>query len=121
MNDLRIITPSSGDVTFGVYGKEADDGLMLLQRLYILLFSTHENSYRGTTNYTLLNFIEGGNTPDDSTLNAILTICCSDAVNCLSPEDRDKVGSFSATSINGNIQCNLVLADGTTVKGMINE
>jgi hypothetical protein len=54
-------------------------------------------------------------------MESILTICCADAVNKLDVEDRNNVTSFSATSTNGVIQCNLVLADGTTVKGLLNE
>ena len=121
MNDLRIIPTNSGAVTFDVYGKSQDTGLLLLQRLYILLLASNDNAYRSSNGYTLLDFLEGGNIPDDSTMESILTICCADAVNKLDVEDRNNVTSFSATSTNGVIQCSLVLADGTTVKGLLNE
>lgn len=121
MNDLQIITASNGKVTFDVYGKSADNGLMLLQRLYVLLLSSNEGTYRNSSSYTLLKFIEGGNIPSDKAMDAILAICCSEALDMLDKEDRDNIASFTATSSNGEITCTLILADGTTVKGLLNE
>lgn len=120
MKDLKIISDDSGAVDFSVLGKSEDTGLMLLQRLYILLLSDTTTQYRGGTGYTLLNFLEGGNIPNDGTMNSMLAISCSNAVNMLDDEDRDNIASFSGQSTDGNVVLTLTLADGTTVKGAIN-
>lgn len=120
MKDLKIISDDSGAVDFSVLGKSEDTGLMLLQRLYILLLSDTTTQYRGGTGYTLLNFLEGGNIPNDGTMNSMLAISCSNAVNMLDDEDRTNIASFSGQSTDGNVVLTLTLADGTTVKGAIN-
>ena len=120
MKDLKIISDDSGAVDFSVFGKSEDTGLMLLQRLYILLLSDTTTQYRGGTGYTLLNFLEGGNIPNDGTMNSMLAISCSNAVNMLDDEDRANIASFSGQSTDGNVVLTLTLADGTTVKGAIN-
>lgn len=120
MKDLKIISDESGAVDFSVLGKSEDTGLMLLQRLYVLLLSDQTTQYRGGNGYTLLNFLEGGNIPNDGTLNSMLAISCSNAVNMLDEADRSNIASFSGQSTDGNVILTLTLADGTTVKGAIN-
>ena len=119
MHDLRIIEPNSGKVVFDVYGKDADTGLGILQRLYTVLLATNENSYRNNDSYSLLNFIEGGNIPDASSMNSLLSLCSSEAIGALDESDRDKIESFTASFVDGSIQCSLKLTDGTAVKGVL--
>lgn len=120
MDDLQILAPEEGKVNFDVYGKSADTGLMLLQRIYVLLLASNDGTYRDSSSYTLLQFLEGGNVPSDGVFNSVLAICCSEVLDMLDSEDRDNIQELSAVSNNGEITCTLVLADGTTVKGLLN-
>lgn len=122
MTDLRIIPDKSGDVCFDtIYGACKDSGLMLLQRLYILLLSDPRSSYRENLDgHTLLSFLEGGNYPMDAIMNSMLAICCANAVNSLDAEDSALVSSFTGVCTDGIITCTLTLQDGTTIEGVLN-
>lgn len=118
--DICIIDDNTGDAGLLVYGKREDGGLLLLQRLYVLMLSNLSDTYRpGSISGDLLAFLEGGNTPDDNTLNALLALSCSSAMNALDTEDRRNVSSFSAKAADGAIEATLKLTDGTTVKGKL--
>jgi len=118
--DIRIIPQTSGEVIFSVYGTSEDTGLMLLQRLYILLLSDQSDGYRGgSDSYSLLRFTEGGNIPPDAVLDSILNICCALALRALDDSDRELIQSFYGSSEEGKITCTLTLKDGTTISGAL--
>ncbi len=118
--DIQILPDRQGVVEFQVMGKSADTGLMLLQRLYALLFSTQTEQYRGGAfGYDLMMFLEGGNRPSDPMLTSMLGISCTAAVQALDPEDRALVQAFTAQSVDGDIFCTLTLTDGTRITGAI--
>lgn len=118
--DVRLIPDSSGEVSFTVRGKSEDTGLMLLQRLYVLLFSPHGTNYRpGSAEWDMLAFMDGANIPPDEEMNAMLALGCSYALEALDDADRALVDSFSCVSVDGLITGALVLADGTTIEGTI--
>lgn len=117
--DILMIPDQSGDVSFSVVGEQADTGLALLQRLYVIILSDNSEAYRGGTGFSLLQFAEGANTPPDSVLNSMLAIACANARNQLDAEDARHVLSFSGTALNSNITFVLELTDGTTVKGIL--
>lgn len=118
--DIQIITDREGTVTFDVYGDSEDTGLMLLQRLYVLLMSDQDSSYRAqNASYSLLAFLDGANFPGDGAMNAILAICCSNAVSMLDSADRARIQSFIGLCRNGVMTCTLTLTDGTTIKGAL--
>lgn len=119
MRDLRIINDKSGPVVFQVYDSKDDSGLMLLQRLYVLLLSDQTGAYRQGDGYTLLSFLEGGNTPPDGVMNSILAISCATALNMLDEEDRSHINSFTGNCEDGLITCTLTLTDGTTIQGTL--
>ena len=73
MKDLLIIPNTPGTVTFEVRGKSEDSGLLLLQRLYVLLFSGSSEDYR-TEGGNLSGFLEGVNIPDIGSFNALLAV-----------------------------------------------
>lgn len=118
MKDLLIIPDKSGKVEFDVYGSQEDSGLLLLQRLYVLMF-TQGSGLRPAGGFDLLSFAEGANQPPDDVLNSMLALCCSTALSRLDEEDRSNVRSFTGTSKDGIITCTLELADGTTVEGRL--
>ena len=121
MRDLQIIPDESGRVTFSVVGASEDNGLLLLQRLYVLLLSDTDEAYRdGADGYSLLKFIEGGNIPSAGVLDSVLAISCATALNSLDPEDRAVVQSFTGATTTTGIVCSLLLTDGTTIKGLLN-
>ena len=119
MRDLRIINDATGDVLFKVYGASEDIGLMLLQRLYIMLLSDQTSPYRGGAGYTLLNLLNGANKPADGVMSSVLAIACANAVKMLDADDRAKIKAFTGTCNDGIITCTLSLTDGTTLKGQL--
>lgn len=121
MKDLQIIPDDSGSVSFYPRGESEDTGLMLLQRLYVMLFSPPAGGYRqGDGGYTLWNFMIGGNIPTKEVFDTVLATCCASALNMLDASDRDLIASFSGEGeTDGSAIFTLTLQDGTTVKGKI--
>ena len=122
MKDLQIIPADEGHVEFYPRGASEDTGLMLLQRLYVMLFCDQSEGYRtGDGGYTLWDFLNGGNIPPKQVFDSILATSCASAVNMLDDEDRDLIESFSGEGTSdGSAILTLVLEDGTTVKGKLN-
>jgi hypothetical protein len=117
---MMIVPDGPGDVTFEVRGRSEDTGLMLLQRLYVLMFSVSGSEYRGGRPGTdLLALMEGANTPPDVVMNQLLALCRSAALSALDRVDRERIASFSCVSSDGIILATLTLTDGTTVKGVL--
>lgn len=118
--DLQILPCADGEVVFGVLGRREDDGLMLLQRLYTLLFSAHGAEYRhGVAGYDLLALLNGANMPSDDVLNALVAVCKAHAMEALDDEDRARIAAFDCVSTDGKITGTLTLADGTIIQGTI--
>ena len=119
--DVLLIPDISGPVTFTIKGDSEDTGLLLLQRLYVMLFTDPNTGYRDSDGgQTLLTLLDGYNTPPDSIMNSYLNIGCATAVSMLDASDKNNIKSFTGTCTDGKIVCTLVLADGTTVKGQLN-
>jgi len=119
--DLKMIPDVSGQVVFSITGASQDTGLMLLQRLYVMLLSDPQGPYRDSDGgATLLRFLEGANIPADSIMNTYLALGCATAVSMLDDIDKQNIESFTGECENGVITCTLVLVDGTTVKGQLN-
>lgn len=121
MKDLQIIPAESGDVSFYPRGESEDTGLMLLQRLYVMIFSDGSTGYRqGDGGYTLWNFMEGGNIPPKQVFDSILATSCASAMNMLDESDRALIRNFSGEGFeDGTALFTLTLQDGTTVKGKL--
>ena len=119
MKDIRIINDTTGDVIFTVYDAREDSGLMLLQRLYVMLLSDQTSPYRTGDGYSLLTFLEGANKPADGVMSSVLAIACANAVDMLDEEDRDRIESFTGVCEDGVIICTLTLTDGTTLEGRL--
>ena len=118
--DIQIVPAKSGEITLDLLGKSEDNGLLLLQRLYVLMLSDLSSDYRGGAfGNALLAFLEGGNTPPDTVLTSMLGVACAAAVLGLDAADRALVSSFSAVAINGDIQATLKLSNGTTLTGIL--
>lgn len=119
-SDIRIINDETGDAGLVVAGSQEDGGLMLLQRLYVLLLSNLTDTYRsGSITGDVLALLDGGNIPSDDVFNSLLNMSCAAAVTTLDAEDRRNVSLFSAKAVDGSVEATLTLADGTTVKGKL--
>jgi hypothetical protein len=119
--DIKIIPDVSGLVTFAITGDSEDTGLMLLQRLYVMLLSDPQTGYRDSDGgQTLLKFLDGGNIPVDSIMNTYLALGCATAFSMLDETDRRLIRSFTGDCTDGKIVCTLVLNDGTTIQGQLN-
>ena len=118
--DVLLIPDVSGPVDFTIRGESQDTGLLLLQRLYVMLLSDPSIGYRDSDGgQTLLTLLDGSNIPPDSVMESYLQIGCSTAVSMLDAADRQNIKSFTGTCKDGKVVCTLVLADGTTVKGQL--
>lgn len=118
--DIILIPDSPGPVTFSVRGAGEDSGLLLLQRLYILLLSGSGESYReGGAPVDLLSFIEGANLPTDDAMNSLMTALCAYALRLLDEDDRDRVQNLTGRFSGGVLEFTLTLKDGTTIKGLL--
>ena len=119
--DLLMIPDKSGPVNFTITGSSDDTGLLLLQRLYVMLLSDPQTGYRNSDGgQTLLRFLDGANIPADSLMDTYLALGCSTAVSMLDEEDRRHIESFTGSCTDGIITCTLVLTDGTTIQGQLN-
>ena len=122
MKDLLIIPDSSGPVDFTLRGGREDDALMLLQRLYVILFSDNTGLYRdpdaGATLYPMLG---SGNIPDTAAMDSQLALACGSALASLDEDDVEQISSFTGYSTeDGRFIFTLELNDGTVVSGGIN-
>ena len=118
--DVLMIPDKSGPVDFTIKGASQDTGLLLLQRLYVMLFSDPNVGFRDSDGgQTLLTLLDGSNIPPDSVMNSYLQIGCSTAVSMLDASDKTNIKSFTGTCTDGKVTCTLILADGTTVKGQL--
>lgn len=118
--DIQIIPDTSGTFVPDILGSSQDTGLMLLQRLWVMLFADHGSAYRGgRQSVELLSFLDGGNIPSDAVLNALLVPAAAAAVASLEDEDRALIDSFVCTGASGDIVGTLRLKDGTTINGKL--
>jgi len=118
--DLQLIPETSGEVLFSVRGKSPDTGLMLLQRLYVLLFTDHSAAYRdGDYGIDLCALTDGANEMDDAEMNTLLAMARTYAMSALSEEDAGLIADFDCACIDGDVTGTLVLTDGTTIEGTI--
>ena len=121
LKDLLMIPRTEGVVNFDITGSEPDTGLLLLQRLYVMLLSDPQIGYRNSDGgQTLLKFLDGGNIPVDSIMDTYLAQSCSTAISMLDESDQANIESFTGVCENGIITCTLVLTDGTTIQGQLN-
>jgi len=116
MKDLLVIPEESGTVELEVRGRREDSKLMLLQRLYVLLFTGPSEPFRKSGG-GLSGFLAGANMPDIDAFNALLAICASSAVGSLDTEDREQVSAFSVIYDGETINCSLKFKDGTIING----
>lgn len=122
MKDLAIIPDTSGPVEFELLGSREDDGVSLLQRLYVLLLGDNTGLYRDSdVGATLFPMLGSGNIPDVDTMDSQLALACDSARLSLDPEDQDRIASFTGRSTeDGSFIFTLELVDGTVVNGGIN-
>ena len=117
-SDVQILPAKQGDIQFTVRGASDDTGLMLLQRIYILMLSAQGEAYRkATQGYSLLDFIEGGNVPNDNVMTSVLAIVCATVLSSLDSDDRALVASLTGYGEDGVAHITLKLTDGTTITG----
>ena len=116
--DIQILPMKEGEFNFAVLGSEEDSGLMLLQRVFTLLLS--DGLYRDlVANAGLLQFMEGGNYPQDGVMNSLLGLCCANVLQTLDASDRELISTLVGEFIDQKIVCTLTFTDGTTLTGAI--
>ena len=119
--DVLMIPEVSGPVNFNITGDSDDTGLLLLQRLYVMLLSDPQTGFRDSDGgQTLLKFLDGGNIPVDSIMDTYLALGCLTAASMLDESDKKLIQSFTGKCTDGIIVCTLVLKDGTTIQGQLN-
>ena len=118
--DIQILPMKEGEFTFSILGKADDSGLMLLQRVFTLLLGADAAYRQDGVNTALLDFLEGGNYPDEGVMTSLVGLCCSEVLLQLDSEDRDLIESLTGEFTDGKIICTLEFTDGTTLTGVIN-
>lgn len=118
--DIQILPLKEGEFTFSVLGKADDSGLMLLQRVFVLLLNADAAYRPANANVVLLDFLKGGNYPEDGVMTSLVGLCCSDVLLQLDDSDRERIASLTGSFSDGKIICTLQFTDGTTLTGVIN-
>lgn len=119
MKDLQIVPADTGDVSFEIRGVTTDEGIQILQQLYIMLFSSTESGSFRESAGDLSVLLSGMNIPATGIVDSILAIACRDAVSALDYEDRIKIYSLQGTYTGESIILTLTLANGVTIRGVL--
>ena len=117
--DIQILPMKEGEFDFAILGAREDSGLMLLQRVFLLLLSDGLYRDTGLTEVGLLSFLEGGNYPDEGVMNSLLGACCSNVLSVLDDSDRECIAGLTGEFVDRKIICTLTFNDGTSLTGVI--
>ena len=119
MKDLQFVQPKTMKITPTILGKTTIEGLLLYQKILVLILSPISGLYRESAGTTLTELLQGANTPPDDVLLALGTTACATVKGLLAPEDNQIVDSLSASAQNGSLIVTLVLEDGQTYTGAL--
>lgn len=119
MKDIQFTLPKTMQITPNIQGKTSVQGLMVYQKLMILILSPASGLYRQEAGTTLTELLEGANTPSDEILLALGTSACLAAKNLLDIEDADRIKNVTAQAQNGSLSITLQLQDGEIYTGVL--
>lgn len=119
MRDIQFIQPKTEIIFPVIKGKTTIDGLLLYQKILVLMLSPVNGLYRESAGTSLTQLLQGANTPANDVLLAIGTNACSTARNCLDVQDVQLIDSLSASAQDGRLSITLTLIDGQTYTGTL--
>lgn len=119
MKDIKFVEPQTCVIAPTIKGKIQTQGLAVYQKVLTLMLSSSSDIYRQKQGTSLLNILEGSNTPPDDILQAIGMTACSQVLLCLDSQDVQLIKQLRAQAINGSLNIHLQLIDGTIYKGQL--
>lgn len=121
MKDICFTQPKTCLILPQIKGKTSVQGLILYQKIVVLMLSSQAGAYRAQAGTELVNTLQGANIPVDSVLLSIGTLACSAVRKQLDPEDDRKIQSLTASVQNGGLSITLKLTNGESYTGVIGE
>lgn len=119
MKDIQIVPVQSTQIIPSVLCKTQAAGLILYQRILVLLLSSSGAAYRELQGASMLNLLQGINTPSDDILTSLGTLSCAQVRDMLSVEDNINLKNLYVQTQNGSLYVTVELNDGTSYKGQL--
>lgn len=117
MKDMQFTQPKTMLIQPHVLGVASVQGLILYQKILVLMLSSSSSSYRENAGTQLIDLLSGSNTPSDQLLTSLGSNACAQARSLLDSQDIDKMDSLTASASNGVLSITLRLKDGQTYTG----
>ena len=121
MKDICFTQPKTCLIVPQIKGKTSVEGLILYQKIVVLMLSSQTGAYREQSGTELVNTLQGANIPADSVLLSIGTLACNAVRKQLDPQDEQKIQSLTASVQSGGLSIILQLANGESYTGVIVE
>ena len=119
MRDFQILPVQTTILQPKVLGKTSTQGLLLYQKILLLILSSSKGAYREQAGCDLVSLLQGGNTPEDAILQSIGLLACSTVKGLLDFQDAQKIESLTAQAQDGQLYITLTLISGQTYTGSL--
>lgn len=119
MKDICFTQAKTTAVQPKILGKSSIQGLLLYQKILVLLLSDSSSLYREDSGAGLISLLKGSNTPADQLLQALGSIACAQVKGLLDPSDVEKLKDLTASAQNGSLYITLELESGQTYTGAL--
>lgn len=119
MKDICFTQAKTMLVQPHILGKSSIQGLLLYQKILILILSDDSNTYRSDSGVGLIKLLKGANTPADQMLQSLGNIACAQVKSLLDAQDIQKLKSLTADASNGSLYITLELESGQTYTGAL--
>lgn len=119
MKDIQFIKPQTTQINPYILGKTSTYGLILYQKILVLLLSSSSDLYRQREGTTLLDILDGSNTPSDQLLQVIGSSACGQLITYLDSSDTDLIQSLTADANMGRLSIILTLKTGQSYEGFL--
>lgn len=119
MKDIQFIIPQTSIINAAIVGKTYTEGLILYQKVLVLILSSSLSMYRSKSGTKLIDLLQGSNTPPDNILQMLGTSACGQLMTCLDSSDIDKIQSLTASANNGKLNIILTLINGQSYEGFL--
>lgn len=119
MRDICFTKPKTCLIQPEILGKSSVQGLLLYQKIVVLLLSSQNSSYRSQTGTNLVDLLGGANTPADVILTSLGTIACNQIKAQLDSSDAQLIQSLTAEAQDGHLSITLVLDQNESYTGVL--
>lgn len=119
MRDVCFTKPETCIIQPQILGKSSVQGLLLYQKIIVLLLSSQKGLYREQAGTNLVDLLGGANTPADVVLTSLGTIACNQIRAQLDSSDAQKIESLTADAKDGHLSITLVLDQNESYTGVL--